>query len=149
MIITLHAHAVTGIFNVSNKLFVAMDILLEMQFHISMGEPVHNCCKAVFKSLSLSGGQDYFKPSADELKYLEEKLYDGYFAFEAATRRDWDDAICGICGTAPVFESGDGNCKNCVPIKRGQVYNYSYQHNCTCFINDYYMYPWSQLNLAS
>ena len=71
-----------------------MDILLEMRFHISMGEPVHNCCKAVFESLSLSGGQDYFKPSAEELKYLEEKLYDAYFAFEAAMRRDWDDAIC-------------------------------------------------------
>ena len=56
-----------------------------------------------------------------ELRYLEQKLYDGYFAFEAMTARDWNAGICGICGIAPIFESGDGNCKNCTPLKKQQV----------------------------
>ena len=30
--------------------------------------------------------------------------------------------VHGICGIAPVFESGDGNAKNCTPLKKGQVY---------------------------
>lgn len=57
----------------------------------------------------------------EELRYLEQKLYDGYYAFEAMTERDWNETICGICGVAPVFESGDGNCKNCTPLKKSQV----------------------------
>ena len=80
-------------------MFVTLDILLEMRSHISKGEPPHNCAKVVFESLLLSGGQES-NLSADETRYLQEKLYDGYFAFEATTRRDWDEAICGICGIA-------------------------------------------------
>ena len=37
-------------------------------------------------------------------------------AFEVLTERDWDSAICGICGVCPIFESGDGNAKNCTPL---------------------------------
>ena len=55
----------------------------------------------------------------NEFRYLVEKLYDGYFAFEVLT--DWDSAICGICGVSPVFESGDGNAKNCTPISKEKV----------------------------
>ena len=50
-----------------------------------------------------------------------EKLYDGYFAFEVLTDRNWDSAICDICGLSPVFESGDGNAKNCTPISKEKV----------------------------
>ena len=57
-------------------------------------------------------------PSAPKLipgesRYFIEKLYDGYFAFEVLTERDWNAAICGVC---PLFESGDGNAKNCTPL---------------------------------
>ena len=51
-----------------------------------------------------------------ETRYLTEKLYGGYFAFEVLTERDWNSAICGICGVCPIFESGDGNAKNCTPL---------------------------------
>ena len=37
----------------------------------------------------------------------------GYFAFEALSEHNWDSGVCGICGIAPVFESADGNAKNC------------------------------------
>ena len=42
--------------------------------------------------------------------------------FEALTDRDWDSAICGVCGIlCPIFESGDGNVKNCTPISNAKV----------------------------
>ena len=44
------------------------------------------------------------KLTNEERKYLEEKLYDGYYAFEAVTDRHWDQAICGICGLAPILK---------------------------------------------
>ena len=53
-----------------------------------------------------------------KFRNLEQKLCDGYFAFEAITARDWNAGICGICGIVPIIESGDGNCKNCMPLKK-------------------------------
>lgn len=110
---------IIGIFNISNKLFVTLDILYDMRNHVEKGEPPGNSAHAVIRSCCLSGSK--IQLSGEELRYLEQKLYDGYFAFEAMTARDWNEAICGVCGVAPVFESGDGNCKNCTPIKKGQV----------------------------
>ena len=93
-----------------------------MRSHIRRGEPPHNCAEAVFERLPLTGQlQQEGNLNTEELRYLQEKLYDGYFAFEALTRREWNNAICGICGIAPIFESGDGNCKNCVPLRKGHV----------------------------
>ncbi len=57
----------------------------------------------------------------NEFRCPKEKLYDGYFGFEALTERNWDSAICGICGVCPIFESGDGNVKNCTPISEDKV----------------------------
>ena len=57
----------------------------------------------------------------EEKQYLTDKLYDGYFSFEASNNRDWNRAVCGFRGVAPIFESGDGNCKNCTPLKCGKV----------------------------
>ena len=37
------------------------------------------------------------------------------------SEREWDEAICGICGVCPLFESADGNCKNCTPISKDRV----------------------------
>ena len=50
----------------------------------------------------------------------------GYFAFEAFSEHNWDNGVCGICGIAPMFESGDANAKNCTPLRKGEV---SYKKN--------------------
>ena len=65
------------------------------------------------------------KLSCEEVRYLSERLYDGYFGFEVLTRRNWDEAVCGICGICPLFESGDGNCKNWIPIKKNNYGMYT------------------------
>ena len=53
----------------------------------------------------------------------------------ALTDRDWDSAICGICGVCPIFESGDGNVKNCTPISTAKVYNNYCSYKYTSSIN--------------
>ena len=117
-VLKLHGiHA--GIFNVSNKLFVALDVLYDMRQHVKLGEPPGNCVHSVLQTSCL--GRGAVQLPIQELRYIEQKLYDGYFAFEAITARDWNAGICGICGIAPIFESGDGNCKNCTPLKKQQV----------------------------
>ena len=102
-----------------HKLFVTLDILLEMQSHTQQGEPVTNCCHAYIEAAGLSGEQLHL--SSQEQVYMEQKLYNGYFAFEALSEHNWDSGVCGICGVAPVFESGDGNAKNCTPLRKGEV----------------------------
>ena len=109
-----------GVFNISNKLFVSLDILFSMRFHVQRGEPPGNCNQAIVDTACLIS-QATLQITSEEKRYLEQKLYDGYFAFEASTTRNWDNGICGICGVAPVFQSGDGNAKNCTPLKRNQV----------------------------
>ena len=109
----------TGIFNISNKLLVSFDILLRMREHIQKGEPPGNCAEAeVHSRLQIPHAPDL---PEEQVRYLVEKLYDGFFAFEALTDRDWDSGVCGICGICPLFESGDGNCKNCTPLTVGTV----------------------------
>ncbi len=73
-------------FNISNKLFVTLDVLLAMQFHVQLGEPVHNCCQSVLQSSMLHQRPGGLITHQEE-RYLEGKLYDGYFAFEALTCR--------------------------------------------------------------
>lgn len=117
-VLKLHGiHA--GIFNVSNKLFVALDVLYDMRQHVKLGEPPGNCVHSVLQTSCL--GRGAVQLPIQELRYIEQKLYDGYFAFEAITARDWNAGICGICGIAPIFESGDGNCRKCMPLKKQQV----------------------------
>ena len=113
-----------GVFNISSKLFVTLDILLEKRSYIQQGEPVTNFCHAYIEAAGLSGEQLHL--SSQEQKYLEQKLYDGYFAFEALSEHNWDNGVCGICGIAPMFESGDANAKNCTPLRKGEV---SYKKN--------------------
>ncbi len=76
-----------------------------------------------------------------EESYLEGKLYDGYLGFEALTARQWDEGICGICGVAPVFESGDSNCKDSIPLKTGKVHLATYTFS-TCI---YYGFNWHNI----
>ncbi len=108
-----------GLFNVSNKILVSLDILLSMRDHISKGEPPGNSAEAVINTtLQLPHGPQL---QLDKIRYLTEKVYDGYFAFETLTERDWNAGICGVCGVCPLFESGDGNCKNCTPVTKDMV----------------------------
>jgi len=44
-------------------------------------------------------------------------LYNGFYAFEAITERDMDDAICGQCGIIGKTYFGVGNEKNCCSLK--------------------------------
>ncbi len=112
-------NTIIGVFNTSNKLFISLYILFDMRSHVQRGEPVHNCAHAVITGSLLYGKS--VSLSEQEQWYLERKLYDGYYAFKALTERDWNDGICGICGVAPIFESGDGNAKNCTSVNKGQV----------------------------
>ena len=107
-----------GVFNISNKLIVSIDILFEMREHIREGEP-GNSANAVIMAALLQPTAPV--PTENEFRHLTEKVYDGYFAFEVLTDRDWDAAICGICGVCPIFESGDGNAKNCTPVSKEKV----------------------------
>ena len=101
------------------------------------GEPPGNCAEAVFRStLKMPNAPQL---PEEQVRYLVEKLYDGFFAFEALTDRDWDLGICGICGICPLFESGDGNCKNCTPVTNSMV-NFS-QHTYTQTSCSVYMIP--------
>ena len=111
----MHIHTVsTRIFNTGNKLLVTLDLLFEKREYIKRGEPPGNTANAVvLASLDLPSAP---KLTQGESRYLAEKLYDGYFAFEVITDRDWNSAICGICGVCPLVESGDGNAKNCTPL---------------------------------
>ena len=99
---------------------MTLDVLFEMRSHIQQGEPVHNCAHSVIQGSTYSCGEK-MPLNEQELWYLERILYNGYFAFETLTRRDWNHSICGICGIAPTFESGDGNAKNCTALKKEQV----------------------------
>ena len=87
--------------------------------HIKRGEPPGNTANAVILAkLDLPCAPTLI---SGEIRYLVEKLYDGYFAFEVLTERDWNAGICGICGVCPIFESGDGNAKNCTPLTADMV----------------------------
>ena len=57
----------------------------------------------------------------EEARYLSQKLYDGFYAFETLCDRDWNEGVCGFCGVCPMFESGDGNAKNCTTLSSGMV----------------------------
>ena len=95
-------HFQIGVLNISNKLLVSLDILLEMREHVERGEPPGNTANAVILAkLDLPSAPSL---TPGETRYLTEKLYDGYFAFEVLTERDWNSAICGICGVCPIFK---------------------------------------------
>ena len=98
---------------------MTLDILYDMTNHVEKGEHPGDSANAMLQSCCLSVSK--VELDQGEFRYLEQKLYDKYYAFEAMTERDWNPSICGICGVAPVFESGDGNCKNCSPVQKGQV----------------------------
>ena len=46
-----HACVCIGVFNISNKILIALDLLLGMRQHISMGEPPGNTAEALVMAL--------------------------------------------------------------------------------------------------
>ncbi|XP_066919083.1 HMG domain-containing protein 3-like isoform X1 [Clytia hemisphaerica] len=52
-------------------------------------------------------------PTYGELQYIVDLLYNGYYGFEALTKRDLNGVICGLSGIAGKIYYGDGNEKNC------------------------------------
>ena len=87
-----------GVFNISNKLLVSLDILFGIREHVKCGEPPGNTASSIVTSALLQLSAPFL--CNNEFRYLKEKLYDGYFAFEALTDRDWDSGICEI---SPIF----------------------------------------------
>ncbi|XP_069754269.1 HMG domain-containing protein 3 isoform X1 [Narcine bancroftii] len=58
------------------------------------------------------------KPLPEEqLNQLRELLWNGYWAFESLTIRDYNDMICGICGIAPKLEVAQRNSANVLAPK--------------------------------
>jgi hypothetical protein len=47
--------------------------------------------------------QDYFR----KVDYLEAKLYNAFYAFEALTERSPSQLVCGICGLIPDILLGE------------------------------------------
>ena len=85
-------------------------------YNIRKGEPPGNSAAAVFRSiLDLPYAPNL---SPEEVRYLSEKLYDGYFGFESLTSRDWNDAVCGICGVCPTL----GRIMTGYSIRRLRIY---------------------------
>lgn len=56
-----------------------------------------------------------------EISQIQELLYNGYWAFECFTIRDYNDMICGVCGIAPKMEIAQRNTENVLHLKNVQV----------------------------
>ena len=63
----------TGVFNISSKIFVSIDILFSMKDYIRKGEPPGNSATAVIRSILELPHAPNISP--EEVRYLSEKLY--------------------------------------------------------------------------
>ena len=45
-----------------------------------------------------------------KVDYLEQKLYNAFYAFEALTKRGSSQLVCGICGVIPDMTFGKEGC---------------------------------------
>ncbi|KAL9960054.1 hypothetical protein ACROYT_G033453 [Oculina patagonica] len=100
-----------GLFNVSDKALIAYSILLEWRAGFKRGMPINLLIESKLEVLGKKAGEDC--PKREELIYLRDLLYNGFYCFEIMAERNLDDVICGICGTIGVLYLGDGNQKNC------------------------------------
>eukprot|EP00794_Sanderia_malayensis_P020744 gene20744-22773_t len=105
----------SGLFNVCNKILVSISILLEWREFLKEGVPVTNMIEAKLKALLMKKDKT-LHPSKDEWKYIVGLLYNGFYGFEAMTKRDLNSVICGICGIVREVYFGDGNEKNCCTL---------------------------------
>jgi len=91
-----------GLFNVGDCCLAGYDILLEWREHFKLRHPISNVIVAKLSSLPPS-----------KIEYLCARLYYGFYCFVAATQRNFDGVICGVCGITGEVYLGDGNEKNC------------------------------------
>eukprot|EP00794_Sanderia_malayensis_P020874 gene20874-22926_t len=104
-----------GLFNVCNKILVSISIFLEWREFLKEGVPVTNMIEAKLRALLMKKDKT-LHPSKDEWKYIVGLLYNGFYGFEAMTKRDLNSVICGICGIVGEVYFGDGNEKNCCTL---------------------------------
>ncbi|CAB4037591.1 Hypothetical predicted protein, partial [Paramuricea clavata] len=100
-----------GLFNISDKVLVSLDILLEFRVFFKKGHPIGNVIRAKLLTPKAKCKESSV-PSDGEMMYIEDLLYNGYYSFEMSTERNLDDVVCGICGVCPEICLGDGNEKN-------------------------------------
>ncbi|KAJ7385984.1 high mobility group [Desmophyllum pertusum] len=103
-----------GLFNISDKLLVSLDILLELREYFKRGVPLTVAIESKLSVLVLKS-----KEPVPALDYITDLLYNGFYCFEILTDRSLDDQICGICGITGEIYLGDGNQKNC--CSRGEI----------------------------
>ncbi|NXM96063.1 HMGX3 protein, partial [Sylvia borin] len=104
----------TGLFNVSNKLLVSLDLLFAIRNHIKLGEDPRVAVGNILDSVQEQTDKSL---SPDERGQLQELLCNGYWAFECLTVRDYNDMICGICGITPKVEIAQRNTENVLALK--------------------------------
>eukprot|EP00111_Clytia_hemisphaerica_P007271 TCONS_00021129-protein len=105
-----------GLFNVSNKILVGLDIMIEIREFFKDGVPLSNIIERKLNSLLLKM-ELVERPRNSQIDYFVKLLYDGFYGFEAMTERNLNDNICGYCGIIGRVYYGDGNEKNCCSLK--------------------------------
>ncbi|XP_072368692.1 HMG domain-containing protein 3 isoform X2 [Scyliorhinus torazame] len=104
----------SGLFNIGNKLLVSLDLLFKIRNHIKLGEDPRDVTTPILSSV-----QKFTEKvlSDDQLNQLQELLWNGYWAFESLTIRDYNDMICGICGVVPKLEVAQRSPENILALK--------------------------------
>ncbi|KAK6475900.1 HMG domain-containing protein 3-like isoform X2 [Huso huso] len=106
-----------GLFNVGNKLLVSLDLFFKIRNQIKLG---HNPKDAALHILDTVQSQPVNILNPSEISQIQELLYNGYWAFECFTIRDYNDMICGVCGIAPKMEIAQRNTENVLHLKNVQ-----------------------------
>ncbi|XP_067899991.1 HMG domain-containing protein 3 isoform X2 [Heterodontus francisci] len=104
----------SGLFNIGNKLLVSLDLLFKIRNQIKLGEDPRDVTTPILNSV-----QKFTEKilSEEQLNQLQELLWNGYWAFESLTIRDYNDMICGICGIAPKLEVAQRSPENILALK--------------------------------
>ncbi|XP_062909237.1 HMG domain-containing protein 3 isoform X2 [Mobula hypostoma] len=104
----------SGLFNIGNKLLVSLDLLFKIRNCIKQGEDPRNVTNPILDSVQKITEKTL---SEEQLNQLQELLWNGYWAFESLTIRDYNDMICGICGIAPKLEVAQRNSTNVLSLE--------------------------------
>ncbi|XP_067852199.1 HMG domain-containing protein 3 [Heptranchias perlo] len=104
----------SGLFNIGNKLLVSLDLLFKIRNHIKLGEDPRDVTTPILDSVQKFTEKTL---SEEQLNHLQELLWNGYWAFESLTIRDYNDMICGICGVAPKLEVAQRSPENVLALK--------------------------------
>ncbi|EDO30873.1 predicted protein, partial [Nematostella vectensis] len=106
----------SGLFNVSNKVMVSLDILFLIREHVKQGVAPLQAAEAIMSMTLVKNPTASAKMTIEKRRYIEQHLYRGYWAYECLTVRNADDAICGLCGVAPKVEFAESCPKDCISL---------------------------------